>query len=82
MTLTQPDIKILNDMFDKKLKPLKDGLKQVGEDLKTDIKIELKPIKRKLNAIEKDLKWTMLRYDTRLTHIEFHTMHPPGRADN
>jgi len=43
---------------------------------------KLKPIKRKLNSIEKDLKWTMLRYDTRLVHLENHFSHPPSRADN
>lgn len=60
MSFTQSDIKILDEMFDKKLKP----------------------IKRAITALRKDLNWTMLKYDTRLTHLESHIIHPPGRAAN
>ena len=46
---------------------------------KNDLKKSLAPIKRKLNAIQKDLSWTMLKYDSRLVHLEKHFVHPPGR---
>ena len=45
---------------------------------KDDLKKSLAPIKRKLNAIQKDLSWTMLKYDSRLNHLEKHFVHPPG----
>jgi len=60
MSFTQSDIQILNEVFDKKLKP----------------------IKRSISTIRKDLNWVMGRYDTRLVHLEKHAVHPPGRADN
>jgi len=59
-----------------------DQIQQLKELMNTMFDNKLKPIKRKLNSIEKDLKWTMLRYDTRLVHLENHFSHPPGRADN
>ena len=49
---------------------------------KNDLKKSLAPIKRKLNTIQKDLSWTMLKYDSRLVHLEKHVIHPPARADN
>lgn len=57
-------------------------LHSIGQIMDEKLKKELKPIKRKLNSIQKDLKWTMLKYDTRLVHLESHIIHPPGRATN
>ena len=63
-----------------------DQILQLKEVIRTEVKSELKaglkPIKRTLSAIRKDLNWTMLKYDARLVHLETHLIHPPGRADN
>ncbi len=50
---------------------------EVKSELKLELKKSLAPIKRDLKAIRKDLSWTMLKYDTRLIHLEKHTAHPP-----
>lgn len=82
MTFTPSDISILNEMFDKKLKPIQNELNQVKEDLKKEIKSSLTPLKRDIRSIKKDLNWVMGKYDTRLNHLEKHFDHPPGRIDN
>ena len=72
----------IHKCHNKSMKFSDDQIQQLKELMNTMFDKKLKPIKRKLNSIEKDLKWTMLRYDTRLVHLENHFSHPPGRADN
>lgn len=66
---------------DEQIQQLKDLFASRGE-VGEIIKKELKPIKRDLRAMRKDLNWVMGKYDTRLVHLEKHAVHPPGRADN
>lgn len=72
MKFSDDQIQQLKDIF-----ATKDDLKSFAT--KDDLKKSLAPIKRKLNAIQKDLSWTMLKYDSRLVHLEKHFVHPPGR---
>ena len=71
MKFSDDQIQQLKDIF-----ATKDDLKSFVT--KDDLKKSLAPIKRKLNAIQKDLSWTMLKYDSRLNHLEKHFVHPPG----
>lgn len=77
---TKDDLKSFATKDDLKSFATKDDLKSFAT--KDDLKKSLAPIKRKLNAIQKDLSWTMLKYDSRLVHLEKHVIHPPARADN
>lgn len=53
-------------------------LKQIIHD---EVKSELKPIKRDMRAMRKDLNWVMGKYDTRFCSLELHTTHPLKSVD-
>ncbi len=70
MTLTTQDLKAIGEIVEANFKT----------QLTAGFTKHLKPIKRDIKAIRKDLYWVMGRYDTRLTHLEKHQIHPPGRV--
>lgn len=44
----------------------KNDLQQIREVVREEVKVELKPVKRKLNVVEKDLHYIIGKFDTRI----------------
>lgn len=59
--LTKDDIKIFNDLFDRKLKPIKDDIMQIRKDQKLIIRFfdrEYLDLRKRIERIESYLKLT------------------------
>jgi hypothetical protein len=84
MKFSDDQIQQLKDIFatkdDLKSFATKDDLKEFAT--KNYIKKSLAPIKLDIKSMKKDLDFVIGRYDLRLNHLEKHSIHPPGRADN